>query len=130
MTMEFDPEKLSELHYLLPKWLNKQTCKVKELQSLIGKLQFVAKCVELGRIYISRMLNLLKGIVNNNTQITLNNAFRKDVNWWITFLPLYNEVSIIPDSHWSNPDSVFSSDPCITGCGAYFRGHYFHAEFP
>ena len=101
MTMEFDPEKLSELHYLLPKWLNKQTCKVKELQSLIGKLQFVAKCVELGRIYISRMLNLLKGIVNNNTQITLNNAFRKDVNWWITFLPLYNEVSIIPDSHWS-----------------------------
>ena len=39
MTMEFDPEKLSELHCLLPKWLNKQTCKVKELQSLIGKLR-------------------------------------------------------------------------------------------
>ena len=130
MTMEVDPEKLGELHYLLPKWLNKQTCKVKELQSLIGKLQFVAKCVAPGRIFISRMLNLLKGNINNNIQITLNNEFRKDVNWWITFLPLYNGVSIIPYSHWSNPDSVFSSDACITGCGAYFRGHYFHAEFP
>ena len=54
----------------------------------------------------------------------------KDINWWITFLPLYNGVSFIPDSPWRNPDFVFSSDASIIGCGAYFRGHYFHADFP
>lgn len=31
---------------------------------------------------------------------------------------------------WSNPDAVFSSDACLGGCGGFWKGAFFHAEFP
>lgn len=31
---------------------------------------------------------------------------------------------------WSNPDEIFSSDSCLTGCGGFWNGNYFHTEFP
>ena len=32
--------------------------------------------------------------------------------------------------NWSKPDAIFSSDSCLTGCGGFWNGCYFHAEFP
>ncbi|RLC09102.1 MAG: hypothetical protein DRI57_22775, partial [Deltaproteobacteria bacterium] len=45
MTMEVTPERLVEINALTAVWLNKESATVKEVQSLIGKLNFVAKCV-------------------------------------------------------------------------------------
>ena len=104
MTLQVTKERLIELMNLLPQWLDKRKVKCKDLQSLIGKLQFVSKCVRSSRIFISRMLVLLRGVTNNNSIVYLNDEFRKDIRWWIEFLPLYNGVSLIPETNWSAPD--------------------------
>lgn len=45
-TMSVTPDRLLELQTdLLPKWLTKKSATKTELQSLIGKLAFVSKCV-------------------------------------------------------------------------------------
>ena len=31
---------------------------------------------------------------------------------------------------WCSPDSVFSSDSCLQGCGGFWGGKYFHSDFP
>jgi hypothetical protein len=31
---------------------------------------------------------------------------------------------------WSRPDEIFSSVVCLTGCGAWFKGNFFHTIFP
>ena len=31
---------------------------------------------------------------------------------------------------WSGADEVFSSDSCLTGCGGFWKGKYFHSIFP
>ena len=31
---------------------------------------------------------------------------------------------------WCSPDSVFSSDSCLQGCGGFWGGKYFHSNFP
>lgn len=31
---------------------------------------------------------------------------------------------------WSSPDEVFSSDSCLSGCGGFWKGAYFHSVFP
>ena len=31
---------------------------------------------------------------------------------------------------WSKPDAIFSTDSCLTGCGGFFDGKYFHSKFP
>ena len=55
---------------------------------------------------------------------------RKDLAWWETFLTDYNGISCIPDSVWSCPDEIFSSDSCLSGCGACSSTHFFHFELP
>lgn len=55
---------------------------------------------------------------------------QKDLLWWNNFLPLYNGVSIMIMEEWSNPDEIFSSDSSLLGCGGFWKGSYFHAEFP
>lgn len=31
---------------------------------------------------------------------------------------------------WTQPDAIFSSDSCLTGCGGFWQGSYFHVQFP
>ena len=31
---------------------------------------------------------------------------------------------------WCQPDFIFSSDACLSGCGGFWQGNYFHSIFP
>ena len=42
---------------------------------------------------------------------------RADLRWWLTFLPYYNGVSVIPEIIWSDPDEMFACNACLTGTG-------------
>ena len=60
MTCRVPKDKMVEIQQELQEWANKQTASKKMLQSLIGKLQFIAKCIPPGRIFIARMLDNLR----------------------------------------------------------------------
>ena len=59
MIIQVTDNRLQEIHKLLSVWINKRSANKKQLQSLIGKLQFVANYVRPGRLYISRLLYVL-----------------------------------------------------------------------
>ena len=44
--------KLRELKELVEEWLPKRSCRVKDLQSLVGKLQHACKVVRPGRTFL------------------------------------------------------------------------------
>lgn len=52
MTIEITRERLQEIITVLTIWLNKSKASLKDIQSLLGKLNFVAACVPPGRIFI------------------------------------------------------------------------------
>ena len=62
MTMEMSQDKLKETKMELNTWLYKNSANRREVESLIGKLQFLAKCVKAGRIFLSRLIQLIKGM--------------------------------------------------------------------
>ena len=62
--------------------------------------------------------------------VQLTTAFQQDIRWWQAFAPLYNGVSLVPMSDWSNPDAIVSCDACLKGCGGWFEGEFFHSPFP
>ena len=134
LTIEVDPAKIVELSKILPQWLDKVTATRQQLQSIIGKLNFIAKCVRPGRIFISRMLSLLRSMDNCTNHVFITEEFKKDIIWWLTYLPQFNGISMIPDTNFTAPDAVFSCDACITGCGGIRLVKdsvlYFHTEFP
>ena len=131
MTMEITSERLLELNVLLSFWLSKETATLKEVQSLLGKLNFVAACVRPGRIFVSRMIQWLKVLYKENKRSHLIPKFvKKDILWWNTFLPHYNGISMMLYEEWCNPDETFSSDACLEGCGGFSNGKFFHSDFP
>lgn len=65
MVIRLPSAKLTEL-YLVRYWFPKLACKLKELQSLVGKLQYACKVVRPGRIFLCRMLEPLR-VVETST---------------------------------------------------------------
>ena len=129
MTMEVTPERLLEIKGLTESWLSKELVTVKEVQSIIGKLNFVAKCVKPARIFIGRMLNFLREMPRKGTT-RLTEEFKGDILWWFTYLPNFNGVALINNNRWSLPDEVLASDACLSGCGAVCGQEFFHRDFP
>ena len=129
--MSITLDRLRELQEdLLPTWLTKKSATKTELQSLIGKLAFVSKCVRPGRLFLTRILDLLRSLRRNQHRIKLTAEFRKDIRWWMRFISVYNGVSVIPMVLWSMPGGIFSTDACLMGCGGMSAEQYFHVEFP
>lgn len=61
-TISIDGQRLAEISQLVLDWLTKQVCNKKDLQSLLGKLNFVSQCVRPGRIFVNILLNWLREI--------------------------------------------------------------------
>ena len=131
MTLEVTPERVREILDLVQIWLLKSSAKLKEIQSLLGKLHFVAACVKPSRIFVSRMLIWLRSVYKSTLQehkIPL--MVKKDLQWWSKFLPVYNGISMMQVEEWSKPDEIFSCDSCLEACGGFWMGHFYHARFP
>ena len=128
-TLSIDEDRLEEIQKLLDEWLNRSRCTRHDLQSLLGKLNFVAACVRPGRLFTMRLLALLRQTPLNGS-VPIPRDTKADLRWWKRFLVTYNGVSIMPESPWSEPDEILSTDACLEGCGGWFLGRYFHAQFP
>ena len=130
LILKITPERLAEIQMVVTEWLLKEEATLKELQSLLGKLNFVAHCVKPARIFIARLLNFLRQIHNSEKPIKIPSETKKDLLWWSHFLPRYNGISMMDLEEWGTPDSVLSCDSCLVSCGGYFEGRVFHCRFP
>ena len=129
-TLSVSSERLCELETLLHRWLTTRTATKSALQSLVGKLVFVSKCVLQSRVFIARILAVLGKLRHNHHHATLTAAFRKDFVWWRRFLREYNDISMINITKWTSPDAAFSTDACLAGCGGVCDDQYLHGVFP
>ena len=68
-------DKVEHIKEALSEWECKKTCTLKELQSLIGTLNFACKVVPPGRPFLQRMIALTKGIQKPHYHVRLNNGF-------------------------------------------------------
>lgn len=67
-TLSVDSDRLAEIESLLQTWLHKRTTTKSSLQSLVGKLVFVSKCVRQSRVFIARILCFLRSVKFNHHQ--------------------------------------------------------------
>ena len=129
-TMEVTAERLQEISELLDIWSGKKRASKRELQSLLGKLVFISKCVYSSRVFISRMLATLRSLKKQNHRFKIGQQFKKDLAWWRSFLKVFNGVSFIPEMIWSKPDEEMSTDACLSGGGGWSGCEYFSCQFP
>jgi len=97
-----DDERLREILDLVRQWATRSRCTKRQLQSLLGKLNFVCNVCRPGRTFLSRMIALLSKARHPRHHLRLTKAFKMDLKWWSTFLPEWNGKSFFLDQYWSN----------------------------
>ena len=113
-TISVPEGKLHEITSLCHQWASKRTCSKHDLQSLLGRLLYVTKCVRASRPFLNCMLEVLRQ-ADKQEKITLDEAFARDLNCFQKFLVTFNGVAFF--SH----DPVCSHielDASLQGLGA------------
>ena len=124
------PEKLAELLDLLMTWSTKNTCTKRGLQSLCGKLLWVAKCVKHSRVFLSRLLAALKTMAAALPyhKLTISEEMKLDIKWWLIYIRSFNGVDFIIDPSIIN--FTYKGDACMEGGGGYHLQEYWSRLLP
>ena len=125
------PDKLARTKLELRSWQSKKSCTFRELQSLIGTLQFACRVLVPGRAFLQRMINLTCGIREPHHHIKLNSSFQKDVAMWLVFLDQWDGSNIFLDiATTHSPTLEFSTDASGSlGYGAIFNNLWFQGAW-
>ena len=83
--------KLQEIQQICKIWKNKKMASKKQLQSLIGKLLYIHKCVHPARLFVNRMLAVLRNAPVSGL-FPLPGMFYKDIAWFNKFLAEFNGI--------------------------------------
>ena len=128
-TISITDERKKELIELVGDWILREKCRRVEVESLIGKLQFVTNCVRSGRLFITRLLEFLRGM-ERSKEYEVPNWAKDDLKWWAMFLPQFSGTAIVWLVEEPTPDVVIATDACLKGCGGWSGTEFWRMRFP
>ena len=129
MVMCVDHDKCLELKNELVNWFRRTKATKSELQSILGKLLWVARAVKFSRCFVMRIIAETKTVTSQTQKATLSDAIRKYFLWWYRYLQVFNGVEIIIPSH---VQVQIAGDACPVGLGCWNTNtkEYFSRRFP
>ena len=105
-------QKVSEILDLCKTYAKAKAFTKKQLQSLLGKLLYLHRCVAPARIFGNRLLNKLRAATG---RIPIEEEMVKDLNWFIQFLTKFNGTVMFDTSR---PHYEVFVDASLSGMGA------------
>ena len=125
-TLSIPDEKLQEIKNTCKTWTHKNVVTKQQLQSLLGSLLYISKCIKPARIFLNRMLQLLRSH-HDSKKFVLNSEFFRDLSWFNTFLNQYNGVTYFDHK---KSDYTVHLDASLTGMGATFANMVYALPIP
>ena len=125
-------EKLTKSRTLLHHYYRKRSVTLRELQSLIGLLNFCCSVVVPGRAFLRRLIDLTSGLSRPHHRIRLNREAKQDIRMWFTFLDNFNGRAFFLSDRWDNSFrlDLYTDAAASKGYGAIFGKHWFGSPFP
>ena len=120
MMVSLPAEKFDKLAVQWRTWGTRKKCTKRELLSLIGALSFAAKVVKPGRMFLQRLIDLSTTVSKLDHRVSLNVEALADIEWWTTFLPLWNGVELIQESPVTSHSLQFYTDASDQGFGTVY----------
>lgn len=102
------------------KWISQ-----KSLQSLIGHVNHLSKGVQAARLFMNRLLCMLRNTLHNSTRVS--HELGKDLDWFEGFLAQYNGRSMILPPE---PVAQIEADSCLIGGGARLGTYCYAVKYP
>ena len=125
LVIRLPKDKFDELMSSLRFWKDKKKCTKKELLSLIGSLSFACKVVKCGRFFLCRLIDLSTTVHSLHHHISISAESRKDISWWLEFLPTWNGVEVIQTETLYSTDIKLYTDASGFGLGGCYGGKWF-----
>lgn len=122
-------DKLSKAKDLLTNFLCRQSCTLREIQSLIGYFNSCCSVIICGRAFLRRLIDPTIGISQPHYHVRLTKA---DLQLWLSFLEQYNgKFMFINDKFLSNESLCLHTDSAQSiGYGDVYGTHWFYGPFP
>ena len=104
-------------------------CNETEIQSILGKLMWIARAVKFSRCFVLRIIAEMKKLTHQKQKTTLSLAIRKDLLWWKEYLLVFNGIEFLV------PEKIavqVAGDACPVGMGSWNPdlNEYFSTKFP
>ena len=87
-------DKLRQCQNMLRTFFSRNSCRLRELQSLLGFLNFCCSVITCGRAFLRRLIDLTKGISKPYLHIRLIQEVKSNMHLWLKFLEQYNGKSM------------------------------------
>ena len=127
MTLTIPAEKMLQVKQLCDVWATRTHASRKSLQKLLGHLLYLHKCIEPSRLFVNRILQVLRSCPQVG-HIKLNDAFFRDIQWFRSFMHSFNGITKIHEHSKDGKDLYV--DACLTGIDAFVDGQVYHSEIP
>ena len=122
MIARLPEDKIQKILFLLGKYKTKRSITLKELQSLLGLLNFACGVVIPGRAFLRRLFDLVIGHTSPHYRITLNSEARSDLKMWYSFIKDYNCKSCFLFKEWVSSDVLKLFSDAAGTHGSYAAG--------
>ncbi|XP_052214344.1 uncharacterized protein LOC127833226 [Dreissena polymorpha] len=134
MEIRLPLHKVQEVLILLNNMLQKTRCTLKEMQSLIGVLNFACRAIIPGRPFCRRLIDSICGLTKPYHHLRINKGIKLDLMMWKQFFVNFNGIRVFHDRFWSYNDDVElftdSAGGEGMGFGVYFAGKWMSERWP
>lgn len=126
MELRLPADKLSKIRNHLDKACSKRRLSKRQLQSLIGLLNFGAALVYGGRVFLRRLIDATMKLNKKSDRILIKGELLQDIVWWQHFMAVFNGRSLLLSER-----SVASiiTDACSEGAGACFESDWLYCNW-
>ena len=132
MEARLPSDKLTKCRDSIQHFLRRKKITLRELQSLIGLLNFTCSVIVPGRTFLRRLINLTVGVKRPRYFIRLNRETKSDLKLWLNFLESYNGKSFFLDYNWLSSAKLhlYTDAAGSLGYGAVFGSHWLYGQWP
>ena len=127
-TLSIPDDKLHEINQKCLGWGSKNKATKKQLQSLVGSLIYIHKCVKPARLFVNRILAVLK-LAPAKGYINLTQDFGKDIAWFNAFLLQFNGRIFFSKELQKPINNVFL-DASLVGLGGVWNNKVYQCLVP
>ena len=124
-------DKLIRCQSLIRHFLKKRKVSLRDLQSLIGLLNFTCSVVLPGRAFLRRLIDLTRGVKRPSHRVNLTKETKSDLRIWLNFLEHFNgRTFFLSERVLSTELELFTDAAGSKGYGAIFGSHWFYGAWP
>ena len=124
-------EKIDRYKLDVKEMIENEQCSLRQLKSVLGKLQFATSIIRSGRCFLRRLYDLTIGKKLPHKIIRITDSAKEDLKIWHDFLDHFNGRTMLSVKTIEDSETLHMyTDSSKTGYGGTFRKKYIQGVFP